>query len=99
MKRYEDYSKDDLMELLESLTPGGGEFYRDPETCVQFVRGRYANSVHLAKGRRAMADALRRISDKSEDWQKSTAKSENREYPWWDMGDIANAALRQTDGE
>lgn len=42
-----------------------------------------------------MAKALERISEKSAEWQKSTAKNEDREYPWWNLGDIANAALRK----
>jgi len=42
MKRYEDYTKDDLMRLLESLTPGGSEFYESPENCTCFVRDRFA---------------------------------------------------------
>ena len=40
MKRYEDYTKDDLMRLLESLTPGGSEFHESPENCARFIRER-----------------------------------------------------------
>ncbi len=40
MKRYTDYTKDDLMRLLESLTPGGIEFYESPENCARFIRER-----------------------------------------------------------
>lgn len=40
MKRYADYTKDDLMRLLESLTPGGSEFYESPENCARFIRER-----------------------------------------------------------
>ncbi len=47
MKRYADYTKDDLMLLLESLTPGGSEFHESPTACVEFVRGRYSASVSL----------------------------------------------------
>lgn len=38
MKRYADYTKDDLMRLLESLTPGGSEYYEEPETCAERIR-------------------------------------------------------------
>jgi phospholipid N-methyltransferase len=31
-------SRVNLMRMLESLTPGGSEFYNDPEACVEYVK-------------------------------------------------------------
>ncbi len=38
MKPYSEYTKDELMRLLESLTPGGSEFHNEPENCVERIR-------------------------------------------------------------
>lgn len=48
MKHYKDYTKEDLMRLLESLTPGGSEFYQSPITCVDYVNSRKRTAVKLA---------------------------------------------------
>ena len=58
MKRYADYTKDDLMLLLESLTPGGSEFHESPATCIEFVRARYAAGTSLVI-KRGMAEKQR----------------------------------------
>ncbi len=58
MKRYADYTKDDLMLLLESLTPGGSEFHESPATCIEFVRARYAAGTSLGI-KRGMAEKQR----------------------------------------
>ncbi|KKM83233.1 hypothetical protein LCGC14_1311400 [marine sediment metagenome] len=36
------------MEILESLTPGGSEFYNDPERCGRYIRN-LINFGHQAK--------------------------------------------------
>ena len=46
MKRYTDYTKDDLMRLLESLTPGGSEYYEEPETCAERIRDHQRSIKH-----------------------------------------------------
>jgi hypothetical protein len=53
-KRYDDYTKDDLMRLLESLTPGGSEYYEEPETCAERIRD-YQRSIkhHMVKRKEA----------------------------------------------
>ena len=59
IKRYADYTKDDLMRLLESLTPGGSEFYESPENCARFIRERKGKprAAHLTRGKeRAVTD-------------------------------------------
>ena len=45
---YADYTKADLMRLLESLTPGGSEFHESPETCADHIRARGRTSIKLA---------------------------------------------------
>lgn len=48
---------DGCRKSLESLTPGGSEFYRDPERCVSTVRERFKSGhetkKELAKLRKA----------------------------------------------
>ena len=46
-----------LTKLLESLTPGGTEFYNDPDRCVQWVKDRLAIvSEQVKKRQQAEAD-------------------------------------------
>lgn len=47
----------------------------------------------IKKQRDELIAALKKISDKSAEWQTETAAGVNREFPWWNLGDIANAAL------
>lgn len=47
MKPKAPYDRDALMRLLESLTPGGSEFYENPENCVEWIQRRLASSFDL----------------------------------------------------
>lgn len=38
-------TKEELMRLLESLTPGGSEFHNNPELCVAWVRQRLSSVI------------------------------------------------------
>lgn len=51
-KPYAEYTKDELMQLLESLTPGGSEFHQSPMTCVEFIRDRRRVAVAATAKRR-----------------------------------------------
>lgn len=46
---YSEYTKADLMRLLESLTPGGSEFYESPENCARFIRERKGKMMGRCK--------------------------------------------------
>lgn len=47
----------------------------------------------IKKQRDELIAALKKISAKSAEWQAETAVGVEREFPWWNLGDIANAAL------
>lgn len=51
-KPYSQYTKDELMSMLESLTPGGSEFHQEPEACVRFVKDRQRTAVMATMKRR-----------------------------------------------
>jgi|WetSurMetagenome_2_1015567.scaffolds.fasta_scaffold590761_2 hypothetical protein len=55
--------RDDLQSGLESLTPGGSEFYGSPETCLNFVRARMSTVVKFKLERDAALDALKNAHD------------------------------------
>ena len=61
MKRYADYTKDDLMRLLESLTPGGSEFYESPENCARFIRERKGKPPAAPDLLAALTEVLARL--------------------------------------
>ena len=70
----------DLEKQLESLTPGGSEFYNDPERCIQWVKDRLATVSKQVKKRKeaeaenaklratiaAMQDALEEVKARCE---------------------------------
>jgi hypothetical protein len=45
-----------------SLTPGGSEFYDEPERCVEWARERMANAAKLAKERNELRAEVERLT-------------------------------------
>lgn len=50
---------DAVVKLLESLTPGGSEFYNDPEYCVKYVKDLIASFPKMLLEERKKYDAVR----------------------------------------
>jgi hypothetical protein len=63
-RRFLEIDRDRYDHALQSLTPGGSEFVRDPERCVQTVtelrRGEHAAMVKAIMDRRKLVEALRK---------------------------------------
>ncbi len=49
LKPYSEWTKDQLMHLLETLTVGGSEFYQCPENCAQHVRERITTTMQTRR--------------------------------------------------
>lgn len=52
------YTSDDLMRILESLTPGGSEFHNNPKACEEWVRGRLGTLSKVAGERNRLRAEL-----------------------------------------
>lgn len=52
------YTSDDLMRILESLTPGGSEFHNSPKNCAEWVRGRLGTLSKVAGERNRLRAEL-----------------------------------------
>lgn len=62
-KPYSQYTKDELMSMLESLTPGGSEFHHEPETCVRFVKDRQRTAITATLKRREAEERCNELSE------------------------------------
>lgn len=40
MERKKQYSNEELIRMIESLTPGGSEFVNDPFYCIEYIKNR-----------------------------------------------------------
>lgn len=52
------YTADELMRILESLTPGGSEFHNSPDMCAEWIRGRLATTGKIAAERNRLRGEL-----------------------------------------
>jgi len=56
---YLQAENEQLKKLLESLTPGGSEFYNDPERCAAFIREQLAAPPKIIAGLKKQVEVLR----------------------------------------
>ena len=87
MKRYADY-KDDLMRLLESLTPGGSEFHESPENCVRFARDRYSIRTRAKSQLNELLEASEELASLFKEYGMS--RLDKAPMGWGDIMDVGN---------
>ena len=88
MRSYSEYTKADLMRLLESLTPGGSEFYESPENCARFIRER--------KGKPCAAPQLLEIVEKLASDDANDHRSDMDHFKFYALLKVeARAAMRR----
>lgn len=57
-------TKETAMHALESLTPGGSEFYQDVARCKEWIQDRINTNWELAKKSKMEANSIRAAADK-----------------------------------
>lgn len=67
---------DRYRKALETLTPGGSEFYGEPERCAEFVRDRLSFTVQQQKRINELVKALEAIIEHTPEMAGNTRKAE-----------------------
>jgi predicted secreted protein len=75
---------DHLYKALESLTPGGSEFWHDPDKCIEYIQRRLNSVIEQVKKRKG--------AEVENDQQQADIKRMQPVYDWacqlaqlWDM--------------
>jgi len=78
VSEYTGHTAHELMKMIEKLTPGGSEFYNNPERCINWANDRMSSAGTLAAERNRLRT---QVSNLEEDLR--TIRTRMDEEPKW----------------